>query len=362
MTELQATANSAAERSAATVDPFAGVANGHAAPTAVAPRLLEVEHLEVSFEVGHTVVRAVNDVSFGIARGRTLGIIGESGSGKSVTARSIMGLLRAKRVHVGGSIRFEGAELIGLSDRKLSEYRGNEIALVPQDPTRSLNPTLQIGKQIVEAIRLHEPVSREVAKQRAIELLGRVRLPSPKQRFFEYPHQLSGGMRQRAVIAMALSCSPSLLIADEATTALDVTTQAQIMDLLMDLQVETNMAMLVISHDIAIAAAYTDEVAVMYAGRIVEHAPTDLLFEKVQMPYTQALLEAVPDIERAPHEHLRVVPGVPPDPTHPIIGCAFAKRCPLVEDICRSEIPPLIEHEPSHAWACFFAGATGADR
>jgi len=332
-------------------------ASGAAAPSpATAGRLLEVEHLEVAFQVGASTVHAVNDVSFGIAEGRTLGIIGESGSGKSVTARTILGLLRASNVRVGGSIRFDGTELLGLSERRLSELRGSQIALVPQDPTRSLNPTVQIGKQIVEAIRLHEAVPREAAKRRAIDLLGRVRLPSPNQRFFEYPHQLSGGMRQRAVIAMALSCSPRLLIADEATTALDVTTQAQIMELLMDLQRDFNMAMLVISHDIAIAAAYTDEVAVMYAGRVVEHAPTGRLLEGVRMPYTQALLEAVPTIDRAPHAPLRVVPGVPPDPTHAIVGCAFAKRCPLVQEICTTETPALLEHLPLHSWACFVSG------
>lgn len=324
--------------------------------------LLQVSDLSVDFRFGGTLIYAVDGVSFSLDSGKTLGIIGESGSGKSVTARAIMGLLPG-RARISGSIRFLGRELVGLRDREMSEYRGKEIALVPQDPSRSLNPTIKIGKQITEALRRHVAMSKGEAKERAIELLGKVRLPAPSQRFFEYPHQLSGGMRQRVVIAMALACNPKLLIADEATTALDVTTQAQIMELLCELQSEFGMAMILISHDMAIAATYTDEVAVMYAGSVVEQANTERIFNSIRMPYTRALMDAIPRIEGGQEVELAIVEGRRPDPTVRSVGCAFAPRCTRAADRCTEERPPLLEHEADHRFACFFplgAGEAGA--
>jgi oligopeptide/dipeptide ABC transporter ATP-binding protein len=224
--------------------------------------------------------------------------------------------------------------------------------MVFQDPARSLNPTMRIGKQIAESIRAHLSLNRAESKARAIELLQMVRLPQPAARFSDYPHQLSGGMRQRVMIAMALACRPKLLIADEATTALDVTTQAQIMELLVELQRELNMTLIMISHDMGLAASFADEVAVMYAGRVVEQAPTRTLFHHVRMPYTKVLLEAIPRIERPSHLLLPVVQGRPPDLTTLPAGCSFNPRCPFVEDDCREQVPELIEHELQHRWAC----------
>jgi oligopeptide/dipeptide ABC transporter ATP-binding protein len=317
--------------------------------------LLEVEDLRVAFAVGGREVRAVDGVSYTVESGQTLAIIGESGSGKTVGCRAIMGLLPVSAA-VAGSARLRGSELIGLTDAQLRKHRGQDIAMVFQDPARSLNPTMRVGVQITEAIRTHRKVARGEARTQAVELLRLVRIPAPERRFHEYPHQLSGGMRQRVMIAISLACRPRLLIADEATTALDVTTQAQIMELLLELQAELGMALILISHDLGLAASYADEVIVMYAGKIVEQAQARRLFGaggSVKMRYTRALLDAIPHIERAAHTQLPVVSGRPPDPTALPPGCSFAPRCASAADDCLAQAPALTEHAPGHRWACW---------
>jgi oligopeptide/dipeptide ABC transporter ATP-binding protein len=321
----------------------------------VSDALLEVEDLRVAFAAGGREIRAVDGVSYKVEAGSALAIIGESGSGKTVGCRAIMGLLPAGS-EISGSARLRGTELIGLSDSQLRKHRGSEMAMVFQDPARSLNPTMRAGNQITEAIRTHRKVSKSAARDQAIELLRLVRIPAAERRFHEYPHQLSGGMRQRVVIAMALACRPKLLIADEATTALDVTTQAQIMELLLELQQELDMALIFISHDLGLAASYADEVVVMYAGKIVEQAPAKRLFGAggtVKMRYTRALLDAIPHLERPAHADLPVVTGRPPDPTMLPVGCSFAPRCPSAADDCTAKAPALTEHAPGHRWACW---------
>jgi oligopeptide/dipeptide ABC transporter ATP-binding protein len=314
--------------------------------------LLQVQNLRVDFRMPGSVVRAVDGLSYELSKGRTLAIVGESGSGKTVSSRAIMGLLPpTARVH--GSIDFEGGQLVGLSDKRMRALRGKAIAMVFQDPSRSLNPTMRIGKQITEAIDQHADVSHAEAMSRAVELMELVRLPAARERFAQYPHQLSGGMRQRVMIAIALAARPRLLIADEATTALDVTTQAQIMELLMDLQRELGMALIIISHDLGLAAGFADEVLVMYAGRAAERAPTDKLFAQVRMPYTQALLEAIPRLENHPHARLAAVPGQPPDLAGGLDACPFAPRCPKCTEQCREHRPAFLEGEPQHWWACW---------
>jgi oligopeptide/dipeptide ABC transporter ATP-binding protein len=317
--------------------------------------LLAVEDLRVAFAVGGREVRAVDGVSYRIEPGQTLAIIGESGSGKTVGCRAIMGLLPTGTM-VSGSARLRGSELIGLSDSQLRKHRGSDVAMIFQDPARSLNPTMRIGAQITEAIRTHRKMSRSEAHDQAVELLRLVRIPAPDRRYHEYPHQLSGGMRQRVMIAIALACRPKLLIADEATTALDVTTQAQIMELMLELQAELGMSLIFISHDLGLAASYADEVVVMYAGKIVEQAQAKKLFGAggtVRMRYTRALLDAIPHIERAAHTQLPVVTGRPPDPTAMPPCCSFAPRCAHAADDCLAKAPALAEHSPGHHWACW---------
>jgi oligopeptide/dipeptide ABC transporter ATP-binding protein len=314
--------------------------------------LLEVEDLKVTFPGRGRPVRAVDGMSYWVYPGQTLAIVGESGSGKTVSCRAVIGLLPPAAA-ITGSVRFAGTQLIGLTDDQLRRHRGADVAMVFQDPTRSLNPTTRIGSQIAEAVRVHRPVSKAQAREQAIDLLRLVRIPLPERRCTEYPHQLSGGMRQRVMIAIALACRPRLLIADEATTALDVTTQAQIMELLLELQAELGMTLILISHDLGLAASYADEVIVMYAGRIVEQAPAPRLFSGVRMPYTQALLEAIPRLERPAHSPLPVIGGRPPDLSALPAGCSFAPRCRHAADDCRATEPPLDEHEPGHRWACW---------
>ncbi|HUA30618.1 MAG TPA: ABC transporter ATP-binding protein [Streptosporangiaceae bacterium] len=318
----------------------------------MADPLLEVCDLRVRFRSRGSVVHAVQGIDFSVEPGQTLAIIGESGSGKTVSAYAVMGLL-PPTTQVSGSIRFKGVEVVGLGEKALQDHRGRNAAMVFQNPERSLNPTMKVGAQITEAVRRHLPLSRPQAHERAVELLRMVRIPAPQRRFHEYPHQLSGGMRQRVIIAIALACEPALLIADEATTALDVTTQAQIMNLLLDLQQELGTALLMISHDLALAASYAEEVMVMYAGRIVERARAADLFGNVRMPYTRALLDAIPRTDLEPHVLLPVIGGRPPDLSAVMPGCAFAPRCPDVRQDCREVVPPLERHEMDHWWACW---------
>jgi oligopeptide/dipeptide ABC transporter ATP-binding protein len=318
------------------------------------PAVLEVNNLSVRFRPQGRVVNAVSGLSYTVPAGRTVAIIGESGSGKTASSRAIMGLM-PRSAEVSGSVKLAGTELIGLKPKQLRRHRGSDVAMIFQDPARSLNPTMKVGPQIAEAIRAHDKtVSKSDARERAIELLRLVRLSAPAQRYDEYPHQFSGGMRQRVMIAMALSCSPKLLIADEATTALDVTTQAQIMRLLGDLQARFGMSILMISHDLGLAASFADEVVVMYAGAAVERAPVSDLFGSVRMPYTSALLGAVPRLDRLAHTPLPVIGGRPPDLSSEIAGCPFAPRCPRAGERCADRRPPFEQHVPGHWYACWY--------
>jgi len=314
--------------------------------------LLDVRDLRTRFDTDDGAFAAVDGVSFSVARGRTLAIVGESGCGKSVTALSIMGLVPDPpgRI-VGGSIRFEGQELVGASKRTMADLRGNGIAMIFQEPMSSLNPAFTIGDQIVEGLRRHRAMSRVEATRRAVAMLQKVRMPAPEQRVHEYPHKLSGGMRQRAMIAMALACEPRLLIADEPTTALDVTIQAQILSLMRTLQNESGTAIVLITHDLGVVAEAADDVVVMYLGRVVERASVQALFETPQHPYTIGLLGSVPrmDIVR---ERLAAIEGQVPSPLQRPVGCAFADRCPFVDDACRAEVPALREVDVDHWSAC----------
>jgi oligopeptide/dipeptide ABC transporter ATP-binding protein len=317
--------------------------------------VLEVRGLRTEFATDEGRFPAVDGVSFEVEAGRTLAIVGESGCGKSVTALSIMGLVRDPPGRIaGGSIRLEGRELVGAPQRELLALRGNGMAMIFQEPMSSLNPAFTIGDQIVEGLLRHWPVSRAEAKARAIEVLRQVRIPSPEQRFDEYPHKLSGGMRQRAMIAMALACRPRLLIADEPTTALDVTIQAQILELMRALQSETGTAVILITHDLGVVAEVADEVAVMYAGRIVERAPVRSLFASPQHPYTVGLLGSIPRLDVA-QERLASIEGQVPHPLRRPEGCSFADRCPFAIARCRAEAPPLLEVEAGHRSACWRA-------
>ena len=314
--------------------------------------LLDVRDLSVTFATDRGTARVVHRLSYSVGHAETLAIVGESGSGKTVSSRAVMGLL-PPAAKVTGSIKLNGTELTGLPEHEMRRHRGRDVAMVFQDPARSLNPTMKIGEQVTEAIRLQSRTAKRQARQQAVDLLGQVRLPSPERRFHEYPHQLSGGMRQRVMSARALAGSPKLLIADEATTALDVTTQAQIMDLLLDLQTEYRMGLVLISHDMGLAASYAQTVMVMYAGQAVELAPVGELFNGVRMPYTKVLLDAVPRLDLPPHSPLPVVSLRAPDLTRPAPGCAFAPRCPRCAGDCRQQDPVLEEHENKHFWACF---------
>jgi peptide/nickel transport system ATP-binding protein len=314
--------------------------------------LLAVEGVCVDLPTRRGLLRAVEGVDLELLPGRTLGIAGESGSGKTMLSRAILGLL-PRRAHLAGRVRFDGQDLTRLEPEALRKLRGRSLAVVFQDPMTSLNPVLTIGLQIIETLQEHLGIGGAAARQRAVELIAAVGIAEPEQRLRQYPHQLSGGMRQRAVIAMALSCEPKLLIADEPTTALDVTIQAQILDLLAREQRRRRMAMILITHDLGVLAGRTDEVAVMYAGRVVERAPTPLLFRSRRMPYTEALLAAIPKLDAAPHTPLPTVAGRPPDPTRRIVGCAFAPRCKYAVEHCRYEAPPLAGPDPVHRYACW---------
>jgi oligopeptide/dipeptide ABC transporter ATP-binding protein len=325
-----------------------------AAPFPYAGDLLEVEDLRTHFHTARGTVRAVDGVSLSVAQGRTLGIVGESGSGKTVLARSIMGLLTAGNVERTGSVRFEGRELIDLPAADLRDLWGTEMAMVFQDPMTSLNPVMRIGQQLTEGVRYHLKVPKAAARQLAVKLLTDVGIPDPARRLRRYPHELSGGMRQRVTIAIALAAGPKLLLADEPTTALDVTVQAQILDLLQQQQRERFMAMVLVTHDLGVVAGRTDEIIVMYAGQVVERAPTATLFAKVKMPYTEALLASIPSLTAPSHERLKVISGRPPDLVNPPSGCRFAPRCPYVQEKCTTKAPPLVEASPGHHYRCWF--------
>src|SRR6059058_1385540 len=314
--------------------------------------LLDVDDLQTYFKTRAGEVHAVDGVSFSVERGKTLGIVGESGCGKSVTALSIMGLLPPSGRIVSGSVRFEGRELTEMSQRELEDIRGRQIAMIFQDPMTSLNPTLTIGTQIMETMQRHLDVSRDDAKKRAIELLEEVHIPNARQRLDDYPHRYSGGMRQRVMIAIALSCNPKLLIADEPTTALDVTVQAGILDLLDELRDQYEMSMIIITHDMGVVAETADDIAVMYAGQIVEHASAEALFDDPEHPYTEALLGALPQLEddTVREGRLTAIPGRPPDLVDLPDACRFAPRCPYANpnDGCAKHIPELREIRPGH--------------
>jgi peptide/nickel transport system ATP-binding protein len=316
--------------------------------------LLSLRHLVTAFDTDEGYLRAVDDVSFDVMPGKTLGVVGESGCGKSVTALSILRLIPSPPGFIeGGSALFQGKNLFELSETEMRRIRGNDISMIFQEPMTSLNPVYTVGTQIVEAIRLHQKVSRKAAKARAIELLDLVGIPAPAERVDSYPHTLSGGMRQRAMIAMALACEPRLLIADEPTTALDVTIQAQILDLLRSLQDELGMSIIFISHDLGVMAEFTHEIAVMYAGRIVEHSETNTLFAAPRHPYTRGLLRSLPS-QRNRGERLPTIPGIVPDLRALPPGCRFQDRCDRVTDACRVEEPEL-RHVSETDVACFHA-------
>jgi peptide/nickel transport system ATP-binding protein len=316
--------------------------------------LLVVEHLSTTFMTSRGPLRAVDDVSLRLGRGESLGIVGESGSGKSVLVRTIMNII-GNRAHVSPETKvvLEGRDTRALTKAEARHFWGREMAMVFQDPMTSLNPVRRIGRQIVEPIRYHLGVSRRSATERAIQLLDRVGIPEARRRLDQYPHELSGGMRQRVTIAIAIACDPKLLIADEPTTALDVTVQKQILDLLAELQEELGMSMILITHDLGVVASYTDRIAVMYGGRIVERAPAVELFETTRHPYTRALLDSIPRLEDPSHTVLRAIAGRPPDMVAPPPGCRFRPRCAWGQPDCTEAIPPLVEHGPGHEAACF---------
>jgi oligopeptide/dipeptide ABC transporter ATP-binding protein len=315
--------------------------------------LLSVEDLRVEFWTRRGTVHAVNGVSFDIAAGETLGIVGESGCGKSVTSLAILGILpRAGRV-TGGRAVFEGEDLIGRPDRELRKIRGKEIAMIFQDPMTSLNPVLTVGRQIRESIETHFDLDRKEAEKRVVELLDQVGIPEAKRRARDYPHQFSGGMRQRAMIAMALACEPKLLIADEPTTALDVTIQAQILDLLRALVAERDTALVMITHDLGVVAGMCERVHVMYGGMVMETGPAEDVFRSPRHPYTLGLLQSVPRLDTPRGRKLHPIEGAPRDMLRPPSACPFAPRCAYEVDRSRQEVPPLVEIAPGHKVACF---------
>jgi peptide/nickel transport system ATP-binding protein len=315
--------------------------------------ILEVRDLHTQFNTLDGVVRAVDGVSFELARGETLGIVGESGCGKSVTALSVLRLIPPETGRIAsGSIKFEGEELTQLSEEAMKRLRGHRISMIFQEPMTSLNPVLTVGTQIAENVTRHLGVSRKAARERAREMLDLVRIADARRRLDEYPHQLSGGMRQRVMIAMALSCDPQVLIADEPTTALDVTIQAQILDLMLDLKEKTGTAIVLITHDLGVVAETAQRVVVMYAGRKVEEAPVEALFDNPLHPYTRGLMAAIPRLD-TDAARLQEIPGMVPLLTKPIVGCAFAARCPIATDRCRAEAPPMVDVGGGHTALCW---------
>jgi peptide/nickel transport system ATP-binding protein len=316
--------------------------------------LLRVQDLRVEFSTEDGIVHAVDGVSYEVRSGRTLGIVGESGSGKTVSSLTTLGLTRSQGAHVSGRILFEGRDLVALSEAELRAVRGNDIAMIFQDPLSSLHPFFKVGAQLIEAVRVHQDVSKQQARLRAIELLGLVGIPDPSRRVDDYPHEFSGGMRQRAMIAMALANEPKLLIADEPTTALDVTVQAQILALLERLQRELGMAIVIITHDLGVVAEMADEIAVMYAGRIVEKASTETIFDGPEHPYTWGLLKSIPKLANSRDEALVPIPGSPPSLIQRPSGCHFHPRCPYAQP-SHARIDPQpqpVADQPGHEVAC----------
>ncbi|AWM88988.1 ABC transporter ATP-binding protein [Microvirga sp. 17 mud 1-3] len=317
--------------------------------------LLRVENLSIRFDGAPPGVNVVDDVSFSVAKGKTLCLVGESGCGKSVTALSLMGLLPTPPARlVNGTAQFRGKDLFGLSERERADMRGNRTAMIFQEPMTSLNPAFTVGDQITEGILRHRKVSKADARERALDMLRRVRIPAPEKRMQAYPHEMSGGMRQRIMIAMALANEPELLIADEPTTALDVTIQAQIISLIRRLQDESGMAMILITHDLGVVAEVADDVAVMYAGRIVEAGPVEAIFDDPQHPYTIGLMGSVPSLGRRQGRLATIRGTVPPAELMPK-GCRFAPRCPFADTRCDTEPPPLAELSPGHSARCWYA-------
>jgi peptide/nickel transport system ATP-binding protein len=325
--------------------------------------LIEIENLQTHFRTPDGINRAVDGVSFHVDEGETLAIVGESGCGKSVTAMSILRLIAEPPGRIAGSIRFGGKELLKLSDREMRDIRGNDISMIFQEPMTSLNPVLTVGRQLGETLRLHEGISKRAAERRAAEMLALVGIPEPRQRMRQYPHQLSGGMRQRVMIAMALACNPKLLIADEPTTALDVTIQAQILDLMKELKRRVGAAIVLITHDLGVVAEIAERVMVMYAGRKVEEAPVTQLFSTPRHPYTQGLLAAVPKLGSSlggDPGRLTEIPGLVPSLKQRLDGCIFASRCKEATDLCRELAPALERKAQNHLVACHFAAREAA--
>ncbi|MGY3544700.1 peptide/nickel transport system ATP-binding protein [Bradyrhizobium sp. USDA 4472] len=317
--------------------------------------LLEIKDLRIRFHGDDgRITHAVDSLDLSVAKGATLGLVGESGCGKSVTSLAIMGLLPKHSAEISGAIRFDGFDLLKTPDQTLRGLRGNRLAMIFQEPMTSLNPSFTIGDQIIETILRHRGGARKGARERAIELLRRVHIPSPERRIDEYPHKLSGGMRQRVMIAMALACDPQLLIADEPTTALDVTLQAQILELMRELKAASGAAIILITHDLGVVAEVCDEVAVMYAGEIVERAPVDELFAAPQHPYTVGLLGSIPRLDHRA-EQLATIEGMVPNMAQPPAGCRFAARCPFVLEACTKAPPPLMAVSPGHVSRCIRA-------
>ena len=336
-------------------------------PTAAGDKLdgplLEVEDVRTHFLTPAGTVRAVDGVSFTLDRGKTLGVVGESGSGKTVLSRSLMGLLPTRNVVRLGAIRYQGHSISDYNQQQMRSVWGTEMGMIFQDPMTSLNPVMKVGKQITESLRYHLDMDKGEARETAIALLTSVGIPEPAQRIDEYPHQLSGGMRQRVMIAVALACGPRLLFADEPTTALDVTVQAQILDLLKAQQVERHMAIILVTHDLGVVAGRTDDIAVMYAGKVVEKAPTPVLFREMRMPYTEALLKSIPKLEDASHTRLQIIGGRPPNLINPPKGCNFSPRCPYAQPRCSEEEPPLRDGDtPGHQFACWYPVGTPEGR
>jgi peptide/nickel transport system ATP-binding protein len=324
-------------------------------------KLLEIKNLRTYFYTDDGVARSVDGVSYEVDRGETLGVVGESGCGKSVTALSIMRLIPDPPGKItGGEILYNGTNLLKLSEEQMREIRGNDISMIFQEPMTSLNPVFNIGHQIDEAVILHQKVSKAEARNRAIEMLRLVGIPAPEQRYHEYPHQLSGGMRQRVMIAMALSCNPALLIADEPTTALDVTVQAQILELITKLQEELGMGMIMITHDLGVIAEVSDRVAVMYAAKIVEYSTADEIFYNAKHPYTIGLLKSIPRLGEKV-ERLATIEGTVPSPTNFPVGCHFCTRCAYADELCWNDEPPLVEIETGHLAACWHVDKVAAN-